>query len=130
MADAVDVKVIQNGKRYYVVHLQNNSDGTGESAVAKVDISTLTAADGQTCTYTAIDTIQGQVWGGEVQLLWDHTTDDEIALLSGFVNVDWSHEGGNVDPRTTGGTGDILLTTNGFTSASGYDLTIRLRKKA
>ena len=129
MADAVDSRVIYNGKRYYVVHLQNNSDGTGESAVNKVDISTLTTADGGVCTYTAIDTIVGEVWGGEVQLVWDHTTDDKIALLSGFVNIDWSYEGGKVDPRSAGDTGDILLTTNGFTSASGYDLTLRIRKK-
>lgn len=129
MADAVDSKVIRNGVTEYSIHLQNNSDGTGESAVAKVDISTLNAGNGAACTYTSILNITGEVWGGEVQLLWDHTTDDEIALLSGFVNFDWSYEGGNVDPKTTGGTGDILLTTNGFTASSGYDLTIRLKKK-
>lgn len=129
MADAVDSKVIQNGNRYYVLHIQNNSDGTGESGVTKVDISTLNAPNGSPCTYTSIESISGEVWGGEVQLLWDHTTDDEIALCSGFVNFDWSWEGGNVDPRSAGDTGDIKLTTNGFTATSGYDLTIRLKKK-
>lgn len=130
MADAVDSKVIQDGKRYYVIHLQNYSDGTGESAVTKVDISTLTAASGLTCTYTSIDSIVGNVWGGSVRLYWDHTTDDEIATIQGTVNLDWSWEGGNVDPKTTGGTGDVLLTTASFASGSGYDLTIRLRKKS
>lgn len=130
MADAVDSRVVQNGQRYYVVHLQNNSDGTGESAVTKVDISALTAPGGATCTYTAIDRIVGNVWGGEVQLLWDHTTDDEIALLSGAISLDWSHEGGLVDPKSTGGTGDILLTTNGFGASSGYDLTLWVKKKS
>lgn len=130
MADAVDTKVIQDGRRYYVVHLQNYSDGTGESAVTKVDISTLLAANGQACTYTRIDNIFGVVWGGTVRLYWDHTTDDEIATIQGPVNLDWSWEGGNVDPKSAGGTGDIVLTTAGFASASGYDLTIRLVKKA
>jgi hypothetical protein len=130
MADTVDVKVIQDGKRYYVVHLQNYSDGTGESGVTKVDISTLTASSGLPCSYTRIDNIVGNVWGGTARLYWDHTTDDEIATIQGTVNLDWSWEGGNTDPKTTGGTGDILLTTGGFVSGSGYDLTIRLVKKA
>jgi hypothetical protein len=129
MADTVDTVVVRNGKRDYTVRLLNKSDGTGESGVTKVDISTLTAANGATCTYTSILSIDGVVTGGEVYLTWDHTTADEIAYLSGFVNRDFSYEGGLVDPKTAGGTGDILLTTVGFASGSGYDLTIRLRKK-
>lgn len=129
MADAVDSAVLHNGPRNYAIHLYNKSDGTGESLVTKVDISTLLAANGQTCTYTSIENISGSVWGGSVQLYWDHTTDDEISNLSGFVNDDWTYEGGKTDPKTTGGTGDILLTTTGFASGSGYDITIRLKKK-
>jgi hypothetical protein len=34
-----------------------------------------------------------------------------------------------VDPKSSGGTGSVMLTTVGFASGSGYDLTIRLRKK-
>lgn len=128
MADAVDSKIIQNGERYIVIHRQNLSDGTGESGVTVLDISAYTRG-GQALTYTSIDSITGNVWGGAVQLKWDHSTDDEIATIAGPVNLDWSWEGGNVDPKTTGGTGDILLTTVGFISGSGYDLTFRLRKK-
>lgn len=137
MADTVDTKVIFNGGRYYVVHLQNQSDGTGESDVTKVDISTLLTSPqinypgGRVCTYTAIDRIEHSIAGFNYVLLkWDHTTDDEIATLAGPGVKDWSVEGGNVDPRTAGGTGDILLTTNGGAAGAAYDITIWLRTKA
>ncbi len=130
MADTVDTKVIRNATGHYTVVLQNRSDGTGESDVTKVDISTLLNAAGQTATYTTIERIDWAVWGFNYVLLeWDHTTDDEIATLAGVGSLDWTYEGGNVDPRSSGGTGDILLTTSGTTANSGYDITIRLRLK-
>jgi len=131
MADAVDSKVIYSGRRYGL-HLTNVSDGTGESAVTKVDISTLVDPNGATATYSAIDRVEYNIRGfTSVRLLWDHTTDDEIAVLpTGSGVMDWSVGGGNVDPRSTGGTGDVLLTTAGATSGATYDLTIWLRPKA
>lgn len=128
MADAVDTDILVNNTTWLTVHLTNNSDGTGESGVTKVDISTFTKA-GQVLTGSAVWSITGNVWGGEVTLAWDHTTDDVIAILSGTVNIDWSPDGGKADPRSSGGTGDILLTTSGFGSSSGYDLTMRIKKK-
>jgi len=50
MADTVNTSVLRNVGRHYSVHLTNECDGTGESAVAKVDISTLTNASGTTAT--------------------------------------------------------------------------------
>lgn len=128
MADAVDVDIIKNNENWLVVHLTSNSDGTGESAVNKVDISTFLRG-GLPLTGSAVWSITGSVWGGDVTLAWDHTTDDIIAIMSGTVNIDWSWEGGKVDPRSAGGTGDILLTTSGFAATSGYDLTLRIKKK-
>jgi hypothetical protein len=131
MADTVDVKTLFGGKRYKMFHLTNQSDGTGEAAVTKVDISTLTDPVGAVCTYTAIDRIEYSVFGmNYVTLAWDHTTDDEIAVLSGQGVMDWSQLGGNVDPRTAGGTGDILLTTNGAAAGAGYDITLYVKPKA
>lgn len=132
MADVVNTNVIQsNGGRYYVAQFLNESDGTGESAVTKVDISTLTDAQGNTATYSAIDRIQYVVTGfNYVTLYWDATTDDEIAVLKGSGFLDWSAEGGNVDPKSTGSTGDIKLTTDGAADGAGYDITIWLRPKA
>lgn len=130
MADAVDVKVLYSGKRRHIVHLTNISDSSGESGVTKVDISTLTVT-GFTPTYSAIDMIDYNIQGfTSVRLYWDHTTDDEIAVLpAGMGTLDWNAVGGNVDPRTTGDTGDIKLTTAGGASGATYDITIYMRPK-
>lgn len=130
MADTVDIKVLRNSNGHYVVNLQNRSDGSGETTATKVDISTLLNQAGLTCTYTSVERIDANVWGfNYVLLVWDHTTDDEIATISGPAVFDWSYEGGNTDPKSSGGTGDILLTTSGTTANSGYDITLRLKLK-
>lgn len=129
MVDTVDVKAVRDG-RYYVVRLQNRSDGTGESGVTKVDISTLTLPNGQVCTKTAIHRAEWAISGMTVRFDWDHTTDDEALTLAGSGSFDWSGWGGNVDPATAGGTGDILLTTIGHVSGSTYDITLWILKKA
>jgi hypothetical protein len=43
MADAVTTTTIQDGDRIAVIQLTNTSDGTGESAVTKIDVSGLAA---------------------------------------------------------------------------------------
>jgi hypothetical protein len=130
MPDVVDSKTLRSGGRYHVVHLQNRSDGTGESGVTKVDISGLLTAYGAVCTYTTIDRIEYDISGMTVRLDWDHDADDEIATLGGGGALDWSAVGGKTDPRSAGGTGDILLTTNGHSAGDTYDITIYLRCKA
>jgi hypothetical protein len=131
LPDTVDTKVIHNGRRY-AVHCTNVSDSTGESAVAKIDISTLTNPNGKVCTSFTIDRIEYNIQGfTSVRLFWDHTTDDEIAVLPAGAGVlDWSVLGGKADPASSGGTGDVLLTTAGAVSGATYDLTIIGRPKA
>ena len=131
MADTVNTQVVFNGQRRYTVHLTNESDGTGESAVTKVDISTLTDGAGDTATYTTVDLIESSVWGfNYVALEWAHDTNDEIAVLFGQGVNDWYAFGGKTDPQSTGGTGDIVLTTDGGADGSGYDITLHLRPRA
>jgi len=131
MADTVDTLVVHKGKKIYVVRLTNISDGTGESGVAKVDISTLTGQNGSAPTYTKIREISWSIQGfTSVRLYWDHTTDDEIAVLgTGNGYMDFTAVGGLVDPRSTGGTGDILLTTAGTTSGNTYTITLVVELK-
>ncbi|MBX3504413.1 MAG: hypothetical protein KF895_02965 [Parvibaculum sp.] len=133
MADAVNTQALwaQTNGRRYAVRLTNRSDGTGESGVTKVDISTLKTPKGETATWSVIDRIVGHVSGfNHVRLVWDHNTDDEIAVLSGSFDLDFDVEGGLRDPRSAGGTGDILLTTNGAVNGASYDITIYLRLRA
>lgn len=130
MADTVDTAVVFTGARRRVVHITNESDGTGESAVAKVDISALTGPNGGTATYSTVDYIEYSVWGfNYVVLEWNADTPDEIAVLSGQGVIDWRDVGGYTDPQSTGGTGDIQVTTDGAVDGAGYDITIHLRPR-
>lgn len=132
MADAVTTEYVYNGRKRKVLNLTNISDGTGEVAVVKADISTLVFNDGiMVPTYSAVDFIEFAIQGfTSVRLHWDHTTDDEIAMLPAGVGViDWFAVGGKCDPRSAGGTGDIVLTASGATSGATYNITIFFRPK-
>ena len=52
MADAVTSTTIVDDDRKAIIQLTNTSDGTGESAVTKIDVSALATrkGDGATCT--------------------------------------------------------------------------------
>lgn len=132
MADAVTSEYIFDGERRKVLHLTNISDSTGESAVVKADMSAITFNNGKTPTGSAVDLIDYNIQGfTAVYLYWDHTTDDEIAILpAGSGTLDWNALGGKADPRSAGGTGDIVLTTAGAASGATYDLTVYFRPKA
>lgn len=128
MADTVTTKVVFAGKRRYIVHLTNVSDGTGESNVIKVDKSTLTGLNGQEPTKLVVEKIHYDVSAIRVLLTWDQTSDETIAVLQNIGKLDWTKEGGLVGANT-GGTGDILLTTANQTVGDGYDITLYLRLK-
>src|SRR3990167_9422327 len=106
MVDTVDSIVIYSSPRRYVVRLTNISDGTGESAVAKVDKSTLTGPDGTEPGRLMAERIEYDCGGMQVRLFWDHDTDDELAVLSGAGFLDFTDGGkyaGLVDPNSAGG---------------------------
>jgi hypothetical protein len=124
MADAVTSQVIANGNRYHIVRLTNISDGTGETLVTKVDISTCDLGNGVFATKSSIKEIQWTIQGfAYVALYWDHTTDSVIDLLAGGNGYrEYGALGMLSDPGAAGGTGDILLTTVGTIAGATYDI--------
>ncbi len=132
MADTVQVSVIENGNRNYVVRLQNTSDGTGESAVVKADASAILGPTGQAGTSVdrfSVKKITGNISGfTAVNLLFDATADDELATL-GPGDINMVFDPPMPDPKSTGYTGDIKLTTVGAAAGDTYDLTLHLIKK-
>ena len=54
-----------------------------------------------------------------IKVLFDHTTDDLVAVLDSHGYMDL-REFGIPDPASAGGTGDILFTTVGHTSGDTY----------
>tara|TARA_R100001510_G_scaffold52346_1_gene52976 strand:- start:966 stop:1370 length:405 start_codon:yes stop_codon:yes gene_type:complete len=132
MADAVASQTLVDGEKTAVLKLTNISDGTGESAVTKVDVSALAAnSDGTTCTGVSIERIWWQCIGMKVQILWDATTDLLCIELgenqSG--NHDYSSFGGLTNNSGSGKTGDIKFTTVGHTSADTYTIILYMRKE-
>ena len=72
MADAVTSQTIIDGERNCVMKFTNVSDGTGESAVAKVDVSALAAnAAGVSCSEVRVMRISHAIVGMSVQVFLD-----------------------------------------------------------
>jgi hypothetical protein len=135
MADTVTSNTMMSGVRTKraIVHLTGISDGTGESAVVKVDRSTLLIPGIDAApTKLHIASIRWNIQGfSYIKLSWDHTADDTICLLSlnGYEN--YETYGGLKDPNTsvdavTGAIGDILLTSVGAASGATYDITLEI----
>ena len=106
------------------------SDGTGESAVVKVDKSTLTCTNGLEPTSLRVDKIEGDASGMEVAVICDRTTDLTIARIGGLGKFcyDYSKHGG-YETNTAGDTGDIQFTTNGHSSGDSYNIIMHMTKK-
>ena len=132
MADAVTSTTIQDGNRIAVIQLTNTSDGTGESAVTKVDVSALAAntANGQACTGVKLARIVYSTFGMSVKLLWDATTDTICWDLNSdyTTDEDFTGFGGIQNTSGTGKTGDINLTTTGHASGDSYVIVLTLIK--
>ena len=131
MADAVPSQTLIGGPNKAVLKFTNISDGSGESAVKKVDVSALsTSADGDTCTSATIEKIWWQCNGMKVQILFDADTDVFCIELgenqSG--HHDYTNFGGLTNNAGTGVTGDIMFTTVGHASNDTYTVIMQVRK--
>ena len=132
MADAVTSQTLEDGPTHVAMKFTNVSDGTGESAVTKVDVSALqTSQNGQTCTGVTIERIWWQCIGMKVQILFDATSDVLAIELgenqSGY--HDYSNFGGIPNNAGSGKTGDIQFTTVGHTSADSYTIILEVNKE-
>ena len=131
MADAVTSQTLFDGDKHVVMKFTNISDGTGESAVKKVDVSALESdINGNTCTSVAIEKIWWQCIGMKVRMLFDATSDKFIIefgeIQSGY--HDYSEFGGIKNNAGSGKTGDIDFTTVGHSSADTYTIILKMRK--
>ena len=101
----------------------NISDGTGETAVLKVDVSALTPSNfGKTCTRVTVTKIFIANHGMEVRMYWDATTDVPFFLSSpgATQTLDMSAFGGITNNGGTGVTGDIVFSTADASSGDTY----------
>ena len=132
MADTVASQTIDDGPKYAVIKLTNISDGTGESAVTKVDVSGLaSSANGVACTGATIQKIWWQCTGMKVSILFDATSDVLAIQLgenqSGY--HDYTLFGGLTNNAGSGKTGAIKFTTVNHSSGDTYTIILYLKKE-
>ena len=132
MADAVTSQTLIDGPTQAVMKFTNISDGSGESAVKKVDVSALsTNTNGDACTEVTIERIWWQCIGMKVQILFDASTDVFCIELGENQSGghDYTYFGGLTNNAGSGVTGDVLFTTVGHSSADTYTIILQMRKK-
>lgn len=128
MADAVTSQTLVDGERNVVMKFTNVSDGTGEAAVLKVDVSALNAAPSR----VRLDWIMAQTSGMSVTILWDADTDVTAFVIGqdSDCHLDFRCFGGIKNNAGTGITGDIKFTTTGHTAGDSYTILLGLAKEA
>lgn len=125
MADAVTSQTLVDGPRNLVMKFTNVSDGTGESAVTKVDVSAFNT------TGVTIQKIHYSTQGMAVRVLWDATSDVLAWLVpqDGDGCFDFTPFGGIRNNAGAGVTGDIQFTTVGHTAADTYSIILEMTKR-
>ena len=131
MADTVTSQTIQDGERVAVLKFTNVSDGTGESAVKKVDVSALTTnSAGESCTSVSISRIYWATRGMAVDIEFDATTNVIAIPLPADSTGDEYYDIFTGIPNNAGSgvTGDIDFTTVGHSSGDAYSIILVLNK--
>ena len=132
MADAVATQTIQDGAKTAIFRFTNVSDGSGEAAVKKIDVSALSAAPmtNASCTGVTIQKIYYSTIGMGVKIFFDADTD----VLAWQLNADWSDTldfsdfTGIPNNSGSGKTGDIMFTTVGASNNDVYNILIQVSK--
>lgn len=131
MADAVTSQTILDGERLFIGKFTNISDGTGETAVVKIDVSTLSPNSfGLACNGVKINKIWGSVHGMNVRILFDANTDTFAWLVpqnSAYL-MDFSMFGGLPSNAGAGVTGDVSFTTHDASAGDAYTIVIEAIK--
>ena len=131
MPNTVTQTILVDGPRHAVVHFYFESDGSGEFANEKI-------LDGKT-DLTPIDsptqlTIEEIWWGNsfyDAKLSTEDLNPNQLWVLPVGVgaHVDFRCFGGIKVPQTLDGTGNLLLSTNGFAPVGSWGtMVVKLRK--
>jgi hypothetical protein len=131
MADSVTSQTLLDGERLAIMKFTNISDGTGETAVTKVNVSTLTASNsGKTCTGVTVIKIMSVCHGMEVRMYWDASTDVPFFLSTVNTNYenDFSNFGGITNNAGTGKNGNIVFSTSDASSGDTYTVVLEMVK--
>ena len=92
MADSVTSQKLKDHATAWAYKFTNESDGTGETNVLKVDVSGLTAASNSALTNQRVN-INKLSWSiaganSKVRLMWSGDTPNTIVVLTGTGTID------------------------------------------
>jgi len=113
------------------MRFRNVSDGSGESAVTKIDASALsTDAHGNAVGSVIIEQLWWNTVGMSAELFWNASTNVSARKIKidseGY--SDYRDFGGLVNNAGSGVNGDVLLTTTGHSSGDTYDIIVAMKK--
>ena len=130
MADAVTSQTVFDGDREAVMKFTNISDGTGEAAVLKVDVSALSPSlAGKACDGVTLDRIHASINGMSVAVLWDATADVPAVILApGMYTFDHGKRVQLPNDAGAGKTGDVAFTTIGASAGDTYSIVLEMVK--
>jgi len=130
MANTVTSQTLVDDGQNVVIKLTNESDGTAETALKKVDVSALEEKDGDACAEVVIERIVADISGMTVKMLWDATANVLCHTISGSGTTDFRDLGckGLTNNAGAGKTGDLLFTTVGHTSGDYYSIILYMKK--
>ena len=132
MADTVTSQTIQDGERVAILKFTNESDGTGESSVKKVDVSALAKNNlGESCSRVSISRIYWATRGMGVDIEFDASTNVLAIPLPADSTGDEYYDLFSGIPNNAGSgiTGDIDFTTVGHSSGDTYSIILELVKE-
>lgn len=131
MADAVTSQTLLDGERLAIMKFTNISDGTGETAVTKVNVSSLAkSASGLACTAVSVLKITSVCHGLEVRMYWDADADVPFFLSTINTNYqnDFSSFGGITNNAGAGKNGNIVFSTSDQSSGDTYTVVLEMQK--
>ena len=128
---AASTRYLVKGSNKIVINVTGAFSGADETDTVLVDLSTLVGPDGTPPTAVKIDEFTWAISPGfdAVVLEWEHTTDDIVDNFAGQGYIDYRSVSGKNDPRSAGGTGDLILTTIGGAANDTYSFLIRATLK-
>ena len=133
MADTVTSQTIQDTDRKAIMRFTNVSDGTGESAVKKVDVSALNSnSAGVACSSVDIARIWWATVGMSVKIDFDASSNVLAINLPADSTGDEYYDDFTAIPNNaaaSGFTGDLDFTTLGHSSGDTYMIVLKLVKK-
>ena len=126
MAAAAKIKYIFTGTKRIVINVTGIFDTADETDTVIIDVSSLVGPDGTAPTSVRIDEITWAVGAGfdYILLECDASTDDVIDYFQGQGYMDYRPYGGKHDPKSTGTTGDVILTGSGGAAGDTYSFLI------